>query len=61
MPGERVLYLGQISEEVLRQRFGLFSYWRASSPDQKHMRPILDALNTLEQKQAQPGLVLLRD
>ena len=29
MPGGQVLYLGQLSEEELVQRFGLFSYWRS--------------------------------
>ena len=60
MPGEQVLYLGQLSEEVLVQRLGLFSYWRASPMSADSQQPVLDALDSLEQKRVEGGMLLLR-
>jgi hypothetical protein len=59
-PGGRVLYLAQLSEEVLVQRFGLFSYWRSTSVDQSHFSPLRDPLSSFEQKQVDEMLLLIR-
>jgi len=61
MPGGRVLYLGQLSEEVLVQRLGLFSYWRSVPMEHELLKPIQDVLDRLEQKQAGDELLLLRE
>jgi undecaprenyl-diphosphatase len=60
MPSGQVLYLGQLSEEELVQRFGLFSYWRAASMREELQQPILAALGSLEQKRVAGGLLLVR-
>jgi hypothetical protein len=54
------LYLGQLSEEVLVQRFGLFSYWRATSLGSDRFRPLQEPLVNLEQKLADDKLLLIR-
>jgi membrane protein DedA with SNARE-associated domain/membrane-associated phospholipid phosphatase len=59
-PGNAVLYLGQMSEERLVQRFGLFSYWKSSPMSTELMRPIRGLLGDLEQKEVGGGLLLLR-
>jgi len=59
-PGGQVVYLAQLSEEVLVQRFGLFSYWRSTSVDQSHFSPLRDPLSSLEQKQVDEKLLLIR-
>jgi hypothetical protein len=60
MPGGQALYLGQLSEEELVQRFGLFSYWRAAPMREELQQPIREALGSLEQKQVAGGLLLVR-
>jgi hypothetical protein len=60
MPGGQVLYLGQIAEEELVQRFGLFSYWRAAPMREELQQPIFAALAGLEQKRVAGGLLLVR-
>jgi undecaprenyl-diphosphatase len=60
MPGGQALYLGQMSEEELVQRLGLFSYWRAAPMREELQQPILEALGSLEQKQVAGGLLLIR-
>ena len=60
MPGGQVLYLGQMSEEELVQRLGLFSYWRAAPMREQLQQPLLEALGSLEQKRVAGGLLLLR-
>jgi membrane protein DedA with SNARE-associated domain len=60
-PGGQALYLGQLSEEELVQRFGLFSYWRSTSVDAQHFQPIRDPLNTLEIRRVSDRLILIRD
>jgi membrane protein DedA with SNARE-associated domain len=60
MPGEEVLYLGQLSEEVLVQRLGLFSYWRATPMREAFQRPVLGALGGLELKRVEGDLLLIR-
>lgn len=61
MPEGRALYLGQLAEEVLDKRFGLFSYWRAVPVEHQLMVPLQEALTTLDQKLVQPGLILIRE
>ena len=43
------------------QRFGLFSYWRASNAEPEQMTAIRQALAPLQQKVARPGLLLVRE
>lgn len=59
-PGEQVLYLGQLSEEVLVQRLGLFSYWRSRAVDPDRFGPISDPLGQLDQKLVDGNLLLIR-
>ena len=59
-PGGQVLYLGQLSEENLVQRFGLFSYWRATSLGSNRFRPLEEPLENLEQKLVDDKLLLIR-
>ncbi len=59
-PGGQVLYLGQLSEEVLVQRFGLFSYWRATSVGSDRFRPLQEPLENFEQKLVDNKLLLVR-
>lgn len=61
MPGGQVLYLGQVAEEVLDRRFGLFSYWRAVPIQHQLMVPIQEALAPLEQKAVRQDLILFRN
>ncbi|MEE4216092.1 MAG: VTT domain-containing protein [Xanthomonadales bacterium] len=61
MPGGQVLYLGQVAEEVLDRRFGLFSYWRAVPVEHQLIVPIQEALAPLEQKAVREDLILFRD
>jgi len=60
LPGGQVLYLGQMSEEVLVQRFGLFSYWKSSPMSAELQRPIRGLLDDLAQKHPVDGLLLVR-
>jgi len=59
-PGERVLYLAQISEEQLVQRFGFFSYWRSQPFAPEQMQSSREALKQLEQQEVSGNLLLLR-
>jgi undecaprenyl-diphosphatase len=60
VPGQQILYLGQLSEEKLVQRFKLFSYWRSTAVDRRHFRPIRAPLNSLDQKLVSENLLLIR-
>lgn len=60
MPGEQVLYLGQLSEEELVQSLGLFSFWRSTAVERNQFRPIRDPLKSLEQKLVAEKLLLIR-
>ncbi len=60
-PGYRTLYLAQLSEEKLIQRFGLFSYWRSVPLGAPEMRPMREVLKVLDQKLEQGNLLLLRE
>jgi len=61
MPGAQVLYLGQLSEETLVQRLGLFSYWKSTEMREDLQQPIREALGALQQKEVGDGLLLIRD
>ena len=60
-PGGQMLYVGQLSEELLVQRFGLFSYWKSSPLSFELQRPIRHLLDSLEQRQVDADLLLVRD
>ena len=60
MPGDEVLYLGQLSEEILVQRLGLFSYWRSTAVDPGHFMPLRQPLGSLDQKRVSEQLLLIR-
>jgi len=60
VPGQQILYLGQLSEEKLVQRFKLFSYWRSTAVDRRHFKPIREPLNSLDQKLVGENLLLIR-
>ncbi len=60
MPGKRILYLAQLSEEQLVQQLGLFSYWRSVPLSIPQLEPLRQILHELEQKQEKEGLLLLR-
>jgi len=60
-PSGQALYLGQLSEELLVQRFGLFSYWKSSPMSADLQHAVRDLLEGLEQKQVEGGLLLLRE
>jgi membrane protein DedA with SNARE-associated domain len=60
VPGDQALYLGQMSEEVLVQRLGLFSYWKSAPLSVELQRPIRRLLGTLEQKPVDDGMLLIR-
>jgi len=60
VPGGQVLYLGQLSEEELVQRFGLFSFWRSTAVDRKQFGPIREPLESLDQKLVADKLLLIR-
>lgn len=59
-PAGQVLYLAQLSEEVLVQRLGLFSYWRSISVGREQFRSLLTPLKSLEQKRVDDNLLLIR-
>jgi membrane protein DedA with SNARE-associated domain len=61
LPQRQALYLGQLSEEQLVQRFGLFSYWRSVPGSDSDMRWAREALGELDQKSEQGQLLLLRE
>ncbi len=60
VPGGQVLYLGQLSEEVLVQRFGLFSFWRSTAVERSQFGPIREPLEALDQKLVADKLLLIR-
>jgi hypothetical protein len=59
-PGGQPLYLGQLSEELLVQRFGLFSYWKSAPMSEDLQRELRVALDSLEQKTVTGDLLLIR-
>lgn len=61
VPGGQTLYLGQLSEERLVQRFGLFSYWRSTAVHPDRFGPIRQPLSVLDQKQVGEQLLLIRE
>ena len=61
LPEHQALYLGQLSEEQLVQRFGLFSYWRSVPGSDSDMSWVRESLGELDQKIEQGDLLLLRE
>jgi membrane protein DedA with SNARE-associated domain len=60
-PDEQVVYLGQVAEETLVQRLGLFSYWRATQPEPARLQGLLQALEPLQRRVVDDGLLLVRE
>jgi undecaprenyl-diphosphatase len=61
LPEHQALYLGQLSEEQLVQRLGLFSYWRSVPGSDSDMSWVRESLGELDQKIEQGNLLLLRE
>lgn len=59
-PGAQVLYVAQLSEEMLVQRLGLFSYWRSTPVDPGRFGAVREPLEHLEQKVVDGRLLLIR-
>ncbi len=59
-PGGQAMYLGQLSEEVLVQRLGVFSYWRSTAVGQNRFQPLREPLEALEQQRVGENLLLVR-
>jgi membrane-associated phospholipid phosphatase len=59
-PDGKLLYLGQMAEEVLDRRFGLFSYWRAVPIEYQLVTPIQEALESLDQQLVDGDILLVR-
>jgi hypothetical protein len=49
-----------MSEELLVQRFGLFSYWKSSPLSTELRRPIRGLLGDLEQREVNGDVLLVR-
>jgi hypothetical protein len=58
-PGGQVLYLAQVMEEELVQRFGLFSYWRATQPRAEDVAAVQALLGEFELKHVAAGYWLM--
>jgi hypothetical protein len=61
MPGERVLYLGQFSEEALVQRFRLISYWRSFALSGENLPEAGALFPGMAIRDTGEGLILLRE
>ena len=61
MPGSQVLYFGQLAEETLVQRFGLFSYWKAVQMGRPLQKQVEDLLPDFDLQRTDDGLLLVRD
>jgi hypothetical protein len=59
-PGMKALYLAQISEELLEQRFGFFSYWRSQPYVGSGLESSRKSLSSFEQQQVSEDMLLLR-
>ena len=59
-PGDDPLLLGQVAEERLAQRLGLFSYWQAEPLDANELHRAREALAALQQQSVADGLLLIR-
>jgi len=59
-PDGSVLYLGQVVEEVLVQRFGMFSFWRGVAVREPLVTSLQQALPELDRKIVDDGLLLIR-
>jgi hypothetical protein len=60
-PSDQVIYLGQLAEETLVQRIGLFSYWRAAPIQSSHIGSIREVMSEFDQKPAMRDLILIRN
>ena len=61
MPGRQVLYLGQLSEEALVQRLGLFSYWKSVEMSRPLQQQVEDLLAGFDWKRVDGEVVLIRE
>lgn len=61
VPGGKVLYFGQLSEETLVQRFGLFSYWKAVEMSGPLQQGVENLLAGFELKRVDSEILLVRE
>jgi membrane-associated phospholipid phosphatase len=60
-PGGQVVYLGQISTDVLVQRLGVFSYWRAIPAEDESVSGLLEELSSMLLKQIDRSMILISE
>jgi hypothetical protein len=60
-PSGQALYLGQISNERLVQRFHIYSYWSATSINDKHVAYLADEAKGWSIKWADPTMLLIKE
>jgi membrane protein DedA with SNARE-associated domain/membrane-associated phospholipid phosphatase len=60
-PGGRILYLGQLAEERLVRRLRLIYYWRSMPAEPAMVEQVAEALDGLEVRRVEPGLLLVRE
>jgi membrane protein DedA with SNARE-associated domain len=60
-PGGQAVYLGQVAEEHLVQKLGLFSYWSSAPLDVRQLQDVRNSLGALQQKPVSGDLLLLRE
>jgi len=61
MPGGGVLYLGQVSDERLVQRFNVISYWRSAALSGEHLPEAGSLFPDMQIRNTGEGLILVRD
>jgi undecaprenyl-diphosphatase len=59
-PSGQALYLGQISNEKLVQRFHSYSYWSATSINDKHVAYLAEDAKGWDTRWADPSMLLIR-
>ncbi|MDX1556249.1 MAG: hypothetical protein R3212_09500, partial [Xanthomonadales bacterium] len=60
MPGRQTLYLGQLSDEQLVQRFRLISYWRSAAINGAQLPEAGSLFPGMDTQDSGEGLILVR-